>query len=154
MQGPIDAVLAIMREHQLEAGQIQRIEVAVLEAGWGIVAEPRDKKYNPESVVDAQFSMPFGAAIAALDGAAGLAQFTAEKARSPRVREMMNKVVMVKDPRIEETFPQEWPARVSHRTRKRPDASKSSSAIPRAIPRTRSPGTKWRLSSARSRARC
>ena len=79
MQGPIDAILAIMREQNLDAGQIQRIEVAVLEAGWGIVAEPRAKKYHPESVVDAQFSMPFGAAVAVIDGAAGLDQFTPKK---------------------------------------------------------------------------
>jgi 2-methylcitrate dehydratase PrpD len=113
MQGPIDAVLAILRERHLDAGQIQRIEVAVLEAGWGLVAEPRETKYHPESVVDAQFSMPFGAAIAALEGAAGLDQFTLEKIRSPKVRELMGKVTLVRDPSIEETFPQEWPARVA-----------------------------------------
>ncbi|MGA2880103.1 MAG: MmgE/PrpD family protein [Bryobacteraceae bacterium] len=113
MQGPIDAVLAIMREHNLAARQIQRIEIAVLEAGWGIVAEPQAKKYNPESVVDAQFSMPFGAAIAVIDGVAGVDQFTIEKARAPKIRELMNKVVLVKDPRIEENFPKEWPARVT-----------------------------------------
>jgi 2-methylcitrate dehydratase PrpD len=113
MQGPIDAVLAILGEQDIAPSSIQRIEVAVLEAGWGIVAEPHDKKYHPESVVDAQFSMPFGAAVAAMDGAAGLDQFTVEKARSSRVRELMNKVVMVKDARIEETFPREWPARVA-----------------------------------------
>jgi 2-methylcitrate dehydratase PrpD len=112
MQGPIDAMLALMRDHSVQPSQIHRIEVAVLEAGWGIVAEPRAKKYNPESVVDAQFSMPFGAAVAAIDGAAGLDQFTLEKARSPKIRELMNKVVLVKDPRIEETFPREWPASV------------------------------------------
>ena len=113
MQGPIDAILAIMRENNLEAGQIHRIEVAVLEAGWGIVAEPRAKKFNPESVVDAQFSMPFGVAVAAIDGAAGLDQFTVEKARSSQACELMSKVELVKDPRIEETFPKEWPARVT-----------------------------------------
>jgi 2-methylcitrate dehydratase PrpD len=112
MQGPIDGVLAITHEHNVQPGQIHRIEIAVLEAGWGIVAEPRAKKYNPESVVDAQFSMPFGAAVAALEGAAGLDQFTLENARSPEIRELMNKVVLVKDARIEETFPKEWPARV------------------------------------------
>jgi 2-methylcitrate dehydratase PrpD len=113
MQGPIDAVLAIMQEHNFQASQIHRIEVAVLEAGWGILAEPRVKKYSPESVVDAQFSMPFGAAVAAIDGFAGLAQFTVEKARSPKIRELINKVELVKDPGIEATFPQEWPARVT-----------------------------------------
>ena len=113
MQGPIDAILAIMRENSLSAGQIHRIEVAVLDAGWGLVAEPKAKKYNPESVVDAQFSMPFGAAVAAIDGAAGLDQFNLEKIRSPKIRELMNKVALVKDPRIEATFPQEWPAQVA-----------------------------------------
>jgi 2-methylcitrate dehydratase PrpD len=113
MQGPIDAVLALRREHNIETAQIQRIEIAVLQAGWGIVAEPRAKKYNPELVVDTQFSMPFGAAVAVLDGAAGLAQFTVEKARSQKTRDLMNKVALVKDPEIEATFPREWPARVA-----------------------------------------
>src|SRR5579862_8824237 len=47
MQGSIDAVLALVREHAIEASQVRKIEVAVLEAGWGIVAEPREQKYNP-----------------------------------------------------------------------------------------------------------
>ncbi len=113
MQGPIDAVLAILREENIQASDIHRIQIAVLEAGWGIVSEPKERKFNPESVVDAQFSMPFGAAVAAIDGAAGLAQFTVEKARSPKVRELMSKVELVKDPSVEATFPKEWPARVS-----------------------------------------
>jgi 2-methylcitrate dehydratase PrpD len=57
--------------------------------------------------------MPFGAAAAALYGAAGLDQFTADQAREPRVRKMMGKVTLVKDQRIEETFPREWPALVA-----------------------------------------
>jgi 2-methylcitrate dehydratase PrpD len=113
MQGPIDAILAIMSEQKIEASQIRQIEIAVLEAGWGIVAEPRARKYNPESVVDTQFSMPFGAAVAAIDGIAGLEQFTLEKARSPKIRELMNKIALVKDPRIEENFPKEWATRVT-----------------------------------------
>ncbi len=113
MQGPIDAVLALVREHAIQPERVRKIEIAVLEAGWAIVAEPRSQKYNPESVVEAQFSMPFGAAVAVIHGAAGLDQFTLEQIRSPRVLEMMQKVVLVKDPRLEETFPREWPARVT-----------------------------------------
>lgn len=113
MQGPIDAILALMREHAIEPGRIRKIEVAVLEAGWGIVSEPRSKKYHPESVVDAQFSMPFGAAVAVLRGAAGLDQFTIEQIGSPEVGRMMGRVVLEKDIRLEKTFPHEWPARVT-----------------------------------------
>jgi 2-methylcitrate dehydratase PrpD len=113
IQGPIDAILEIIRERNVQSEQIRRIEVAVLEAGWGIVCAPREKKYHPESVVDAQFSMPFGAAVAVVCGSAGLDQFTLEQIRSQRVRGMMSKVVLVKDARIEQTFPHEWPARAA-----------------------------------------
>lgn len=113
MQGPIDAILAIMREQNIDPADIENIEVAVLEAGWGIVSEPRHRKYHPESVVDAQFSMPFGAAVAALRGNAGLAEFTLAETRSSDVRRMMGKVTLVKDIRIEQNFPREWPARVT-----------------------------------------
>jgi 2-methylcitrate dehydratase PrpD len=113
MQGPIDAILEIMRERNVDAQHVVNIEVAILEAGWGIVCEPREKKYHPESAVDAQFSMPFGAAVAALYGAAGLDQFTLDLACAPQVRGMMSKVTLVKDSQLEETFPREWPARVA-----------------------------------------
>lgn len=112
MQGPIDGVLALVGEHNLQPTQIRRIEIAVLEAGWGIVADPPAQKYHPENVVDAQFSMPFGAAVAAIEGAAGLDQFTLEKIRDPRIRDFMGKIVMTRDRRLEINFPAEWPARV------------------------------------------
>jgi 2-methylcitrate dehydratase PrpD len=113
MQGPIDAVLEMVREYHIVPDQIQKIEIAILEAGWGIVCEPRERKYHPESVVDAQFSMPFGAAVAVAYGAAGLDQFSVEQIRSSRVRQIMDKVVLTKDAEIEDTFPKEWPARVT-----------------------------------------
>jgi 2-methylcitrate dehydratase PrpD len=112
MQGPIDAVLDLLREHAIQPQQIREIKIAVLEAGWKIIAEPREQKYNPQSVVDAQFSMPFGAAVAAIHSSAGLDQFTLEQVHSPRVRELMRKVVLIKDPRLEANYPREWPAKV------------------------------------------
>src|SRR5579871_2103413 len=113
MQGPIDAILGLTREHGIQPGAIAKIEVAVLEAGWGIVCEPRARKYHPESIVDAQFSMPFGAAVAVVCGAAGLDQFTVEQIRSPLLQRIMERVVLEKDNRLEETFPREWPARAA-----------------------------------------
>ena len=112
MQGPIDAVLDIVRQNRLTSPQIRAIEVAVLKAGWGIVCEPALQKYNPRSVVDAQFSMPFGAAVAAVEGAAGLDQFTMKCIHSAAVQGMMRKVKLVEDAEIEKTYPREWPARV------------------------------------------
>lgn len=112
-RGRIDGILALVREHDLQPDEIFRIEVAILEAGWLLVAEPRAQKYHPQSVVEAQFSMPFGAAMAVLYRAAGIDQFTEENVLSKSVRRIMGRVVLEKDIRIEKNLPEEWPARVA-----------------------------------------
>jgi len=76
------------------------------------VGDAKGPKYSPEGIVDAQFSMPFGAAIAILDRSAGLNEFTEDKMRSPEIRRLMGRVVLVKDARIEKNFPAEWRSRV------------------------------------------
>jgi 2-methylcitrate dehydratase PrpD len=110
MQGPIDAIVALVREHDIHADQVRRIEIAVLEAGWPLVVEPLAQKYDPQSIVEAQFSMPYGAAVAVIDRAAGPEQFSDGRLRSNDVRQFLDKVVMTKNPEIEKTFPAEWPA--------------------------------------------
>jgi 2-methylcitrate dehydratase PrpD len=113
MQGPIDAILALVWEHNIRPRQVHRIEVAVLEAGWPLIVEPRAQKYNPQSIVEAQFSMPFGAAVAIVDRAAGLDQFSEARLQSKEVRQFLGKVVMIKHFKIEKNFPAEWPAIVT-----------------------------------------
>jgi 2-methylcitrate dehydratase PrpD len=63
--------------------------------------------------VDAQFSMPFGAAMALLYRDAGLDRFSEENLRSAEVRKLMGRVVLNKDIRIEKNFPREWQGRVT-----------------------------------------
>jgi 2-methylcitrate dehydratase PrpD len=110
MQAPIDGLIELATAHDIHPEQVARVEVAVLEAGWPLVCEPRKRKYSPSNVVDAQFSMPYGAAIALTDRAAGLDQFTGESFSSPQIKTLMGKVVLQKDIRIEKNFPAEWPA--------------------------------------------
>ena len=113
MQASVDALIELATTHDIDPEQVQRIEVAVLEAGWSLVCEPANRKYSPSNVVDAQFSMPYGAAVALTDRAAGLDQFTGESFHSPQIKSLMAKVVLQKDKRIERNFPAEWPALVS-----------------------------------------
>ena len=112
-QGPIDGVLAIMHEQQLEAVDIEKVTIGMLKAGFSLVAEPRHLKVRPGSVVDAQFSMPFGAAVAILFRKADLDQYTLEKVQSAQVRELMEKVTCVADEALDREFPQKWPASVT-----------------------------------------
>ena len=111
-QGPIDCILKIMRENALSAEQISTIRISILKAGFALVAEPAEFKRNPSSIVDAQFSMPFGAALAILHGSAFLDHYCQENINSEAVKNIMAKVVCSEDPAIERDFPKKWPARV------------------------------------------
>lgn len=111
-QGPIDGILTIMRENNLKPEAVKQVTLGILKAGFPIVAEPEELKYNPKTLVDAQFSMPFGAAVAILYGKASLNEYTQEKMKSAAVKEMMKRVSCVADPELEKVFPRQWPASV------------------------------------------
>ncbi len=111
-QGPIDCIMKILKEHSLSAEQIKKINISILKAGFALVAEPAEFKRNPSSIVDAQFSMPFGAATAVLNGSAFLDHYCQENINSEAVKHIMARVFCVEDPSIEKDFPKKWPARV------------------------------------------
>ena len=108
MQPPIDAVLKIVKENDLRPEQVEKVRVGLLRAGAPLIAEPMEKKYSPQSIVDAQFSMPFGAAVALLYRKAGLGEFQLSKIRSEEVKRMMRQVECVMDPDLDKTFPKQW----------------------------------------------
>ena len=110
MHSPIDAVLKIVQENNLRPEQVKKVKVGILRAGAPLIAEPIESKYNPQSIVDAQFSMPFGVTAALLYGKAGLKEFQLSTIQSRPVREMMRKVVCIVDPELDRTFPKQWRA--------------------------------------------
>ena len=116
-QGPIDGILKIVRENNLDASEIEKVTLGILKAGFALVAEPESQKTNPKSVVDAQFSMPFGAAVAILNAKATLDEYTMENVNSERVKELMDKISCVKDAELEKEFPKKWPASVTLQTK-------------------------------------
>jgi 2-methylcitrate dehydratase PrpD len=108
MQPPIDGVLKIAKENDLQPDQVEKVRLGLLRAGFPLIADPIEKKYCPESLVDAQFSMPFGAAVAILYHKAGLREFHLSKIRSKAVRQVMRKVECFIDPDLDKTFPKQW----------------------------------------------
>jgi 2-methylcitrate dehydratase PrpD len=61
-------------------------------------------------VVDAQFSLPFGVAVALAKRRAGLEEFSPPMLQDPLVQELMSRVGYVRDPGLEKNYPKEWPA--------------------------------------------
>jgi 2-methylcitrate dehydratase PrpD len=110
MQAPIDAMLDLVRTHHIAADDVAQVTLGILDTAFPIICEPAAIKYAPRSVVDAQFSMPFGAAVALLCRRASLAEFTPEMVAAPHVRALMQRVAHARDPELERHFPREWPA--------------------------------------------
>ena len=110
MQPPIDGILKIVKENDLQPDQVAKVKLGLLRAGAPLIAEPKENKYNPQSIVDAQFSMPFGAAVALLYRRAGLKEFHPSKIRSEEVRQMMKQVEYFVDLDLDRTFPKQWGA--------------------------------------------
>jgi 2-methylcitrate dehydratase PrpD len=117
MQPPIDGILKIMKENQVKAEEVENVTLGILKAGFPIIVTPQEMKYNPKSVVDAQFSMPFGAAVAILYGKASLSQFREKVIQSAPVKEMMKKVHCVENPELEKVYPKQWPATADIKTK-------------------------------------
>ena len=117
MHPSIDGILKIIQENQIKPEEIEKVTLGILKAGFPMIASPKELKYCPQSMVDAQFSMPFGAAIAIIFGKVSLNHFRPEVIQSDRVREMMRKIDCVGDPELEKVFPKQWPASIEIRTK-------------------------------------
>ena len=115
-QGPLDCVLEIVRRHDLKPQEVAQVTVGVLKAGFNTVAVPEEQKRNPRNVIEAQFSMAFGAAVALVFGRASLSEYTEENLDRPEVKELMSKVHCVQDPSLEANYPSQWPAWVEVQT--------------------------------------
>jgi len=110
MHGPIDCLLEIRQKYQPDPTHIAHIRCGVLTGGRGLIADPIEQKRQASNVVDAQFSMPFGAAIALLTGQAGLSMFTEERIHNADVRALMQKVECYASPDLDQYYPEEWRA--------------------------------------------
>ncbi len=116
-QGPIDCILDIVHTNNLKPQEVEKVKVGVLKAGFNVVAAPEEQKRNPKNVIDAQFSMPFGAAIAITYGQASLDEYTEDMLGRSDIKDLMNRVECVQDPALEVNYPSQWPAWVEVETR-------------------------------------
>lgn len=115
-QGPLDLILKIVNQNDLAPTDIKSIKIGLVETAFPIVVEPFDYKIHPNSVVDAQFSMPFGAAVAVVYRKALLEQYSEEAINHPEVKELMKKVKCFNNKELDKEFPQKWPAEVEIET--------------------------------------
>lgn len=87
MHPTIDAIIALGREHGIEPDEVEVISPRVHPYLSWVMA-----KENPQTGLDGKFSSFHCAAIAMVDGAAGMRQFTDERVTAPEVVAMRERV--------------------------------------------------------------
>ena len=109
----LDGILKLREEHNLQADEIESVEVGLPEMGWKIIGE--GDKHHPKSVVDGQFSMAFCAAVALREGRMAWDDYATHLA-DPNTLALTRKVSAVVDPRADAEFPMQMSGVVRVRT--------------------------------------
>jgi 2-methylcitrate dehydratase PrpD len=112
MHGVMD-LLAAYRSEGGRAHGVTRIDCGVLSGGMGLVGEPADRKRTVASMVDAQFSMPFGAALTLSRGASSLADFQNAGSLAARLQPLMDLTWMHTSAELDAAYPARWGAEVT-----------------------------------------
>jgi 2-methylcitrate dehydratase PrpD len=95
----VDATLAVMADAGIGAGDIDRIVVHVnSEESWEEVVDPLERRRRPTSPMDAQFSLPYICATAAVRGRITLDHLSEKAIADPGVLAVAQRVHPVLDP--------------------------------------------------------
>ena len=95
-------------------GPLRPEEVTAVEVEtYGYAAELDD--VQPRNTLAAKFSVPFAVATTIAHGSSGLASFTIDAVRDPKVLELAGRVSVREDPALSARLPAERPARVTVR---------------------------------------
>lgn len=92
----MDIAIELSTEHEISVDEITRINVEVSKQNVTDLATPVEHKTHPKTLVDAQFSMPFGIAVGIVRGDAGIETFIDEfeGGYSSEVQDIMDCIVV------------------------------------------------------------
>ena len=109
-------VMDLLAAYRSEGGRVEgitRIDCGVLSGGMGLVAEPADRKRAVANMVDAQFSMPFGAALTLSRGSSSLADFQRASSLAAELQPLMDRTWMHTSAELDAAYPARWGAEVT-----------------------------------------
>lgn len=106
-QPPVEAVLQLLRDHTVDIGQIDHLEVSSFHEAIRL-ATPR-----PTTTEEAQYSLPWAIAAAAVRGKIGVEEITESAFIDPEIVRLAGSVVMTEEEGFNRLFPERRFARVT-----------------------------------------
>lgn len=109
----VDAALAVIQRHNIRSQDVSDVMVRIHTTAYEKLFQPEARRYRPQSVVDAQFSIPYIIATAILHGRPMPQHFTDDAIRAPDVLTMAGRIKGKPDDEYEKQYPQRYPTMVS-----------------------------------------
>lgn len=112
--GPlIDCTLDIMRNNSIDVKEIKEVFATSSTTIIRTLTEPVERKVQPRTIVDAQFSLPYGIAVAAVRNKALVDEFTDESIKDPEILAVIPKIRWAIDPVDDKNYPDHYSATVT-----------------------------------------
>ena len=100
MQGLLEATVSLVERHDIAPEDVAEVNIKTNSYNYRL-ADPV-KRRHPNNKYTADHSLYYTTAVAIVDRAVGPEQFSDEKLWDPRVRELLDKILVEPDPRLEE----------------------------------------------------
>jgi 2-methylcitrate dehydratase PrpD len=107
MHGAVDAAAKCMKENHLTLSDVKAINVHTFK-----LAFEEGNRPQPQTVLDAQFSIHYNVAAYLRKGALGVEDFAPAALREPKVRDLCQKIKVFESPDLSKNYPAQWPFRV------------------------------------------
>lgn len=109
--GHLDACLEIVNKYHPQAEDIEKIFIRSSKYTIRLLAEQR--KWDPKNVVDLQFSMPYQASIAFMNGKVTVDEFDVKYIDNPLIKKLISVTEVVEDPEFERRYPEQYSSAVT-----------------------------------------
>ncbi|MBI2988727.1 MAG: MmgE/PrpD family protein [Deltaproteobacteria bacterium] len=101
LEGPLEATLTLVKEHDIRAEDVAEVRIRTTSHDYRRHASHATRRY-PKTKETADHSSYYTTAVAILDRAVGPEQYSHEKLRDPRWRELADKIFVEPDPKLDE----------------------------------------------------
>ncbi len=108
----IDGVLQRVKSDEIGPDKIKEIRVRTFKTGIDTLMKPEERRYRPQTIVDAQFSIPFVVGAAVVRKRVSLSEFTEESIRDPEILEIASRVKGEEDPEYTRGYPERFPTSI------------------------------------------
>jgi len=112
-QAAVEGLLELRREAELDAAEVERLEVEVFDVAWNIIGGGEEgEKTRIRTKEEADHSLPYILAVALLDGAVLPAQYAPERIAARDVQELLRRVRIRPAEDLSKRFPEEHACRL------------------------------------------